>query len=157
MEPTDFNLRHLRAFCAGADCGSVSAASKIVFLSQPAITQAIAKLERALGTPMFVRKSCGVFLTESGALFQNRAERALSRITDGVRRGSRSVGNSGDRGFRQFDLLLTSAQLRALMAVAETGNFSCAARNIGVSQPTVHRASRDLERLSGMVLFDKTA
>ncbi len=157
MEPADFNLRHLRAFCAVADCGSVSAASEVVFLSQPAITQAIAKLEKTLGTPMFVRKSRGVFLTEPGALFRTRAERALSRISDGVQRGSRSARNSGNRGFRQFDLLLSSAQLRALLAVAETGNFSWAARKIGVSQPSVHRASRDLERLSGMVLFDKTA
>ena len=89
MEPADFNLRHLRAFCAVADGGSLSAASEVVFLSQPAITQAIAKLEKALGTPMFVRKSRGVFLTEPGALFRNRAERALSRISDGVRLGSR--------------------------------------------------------------------
>lgn len=157
MQPTDFNLRHLRAFCAIADCGSISAASEVVFLSQPAITQAMAKLEQTLGTRLFERKPRGMFLTEPGGLFRNRAERALSRIRDAVLKGARPAAQSRPRGFRQFDLLLTSAQLRALMMVSETGNFSWAARKIGVSQPTIHRACRDLERLAGSTLFDKTA
>ncbi len=157
LQPTDFNLRHLRAFCAIADRGSISAASEVVFLSQPAITQAMAKLEQALGTPLFERKPRGVFLTEPGRLFRNRAKRALSRIRGAVLKGARSPAQARPRGFRQFDLLLTSAQLRALMAVSETGNFSWAARKIGVSQPTIHRACRDLERLSGSTFFDKTA
>ena len=157
LQPTDFNLRHLRAFCAIADCGSISAASEIVFLSQPAITQAMAKLERALGTRLFERKPRGVFLTEPGRLFRNRAERALSRIRGAVLKGAKTLAQARPRGFRQYDLLLTSAQLRALMAVSETGNFSWAARKIGVSQPTIHRACRDLERLSGSTLFEKSA
>jgi ABC-type branched-subunit amino acid transport system substrate-binding protein len=37
-----FNLRHLRAFLQVARCGSISGASERVFLSQPAITQALA-------------------------------------------------------------------------------------------------------------------
>ncbi|WP_373050891.1 LysR family transcriptional regulator, partial [Thalassovita aquimarina] len=47
-----------------------------------------------------------------------------------------------------------TTQLRALTAVAETENFSHAARQIGVSQPAVHRAAKDLERLSGITFFD---
>jgi len=48
MSPDRLNLRHMRAFCMVARCGSISAAAGDVHLSQPAITQAIAKPERSL-------------------------------------------------------------------------------------------------------------
>ncbi|MCA8933773.1 MAG: LysR family transcriptional regulator, partial [Rhodospirillaceae bacterium] len=38
------NLRHLRAFGAVVRCRSISKASEVVHLSQPAVTQAIANL-----------------------------------------------------------------------------------------------------------------
>jgi LysR family transcriptional regulator of gallate degradation len=39
----------------------------------------------------------------------------------------------------------------------ETGNYSWAARNLGVSRPSIHRAINDIERISGLVLFERTA
>ena len=49
MEPDRLNLRHLRAFCEAAALGSISRAAEEVHLSQPAVTQAIAKLEEIAG------------------------------------------------------------------------------------------------------------
>jgi DNA-binding transcriptional LysR family regulator len=63
----------------------------------------------------------------------------------------------GGRGFADFDRLLSVVQLRALTAMADAGNFSIAARAMGMSQPSVHRAARDLERLAGVALFGKTS
>lgn len=153
MKSREFNLRHLRAFCAVARRGSISAAADSVHLSQPAITQALAKLEEKLEVALFVRQNRGMFLTEPGELFANRTERALRNIQSGARVAARTGSRSAKSGFRQFDQLVTNVQLRALLAVAETGNFSWAARTIGVSQPSLHRAARDLERISGVVLF----
>jgi DNA-binding transcriptional LysR family regulator len=45
MQPADFNLRHLRALAATLRLGSLGAAAKAVGISQPAVTQAIARLE----------------------------------------------------------------------------------------------------------------
>ncbi|MFX8223177.1 LysR family transcriptional regulator, partial [Acinetobacter baumannii] len=45
MERLDVNLRHLRAFLAIMESGSVTAAAREVHLTQPAVTQGIAKLE----------------------------------------------------------------------------------------------------------------
>lgn len=151
------NLRHLRAFCEVARCGSISGASGAVFLSQPAITQAIAKLEQTLGAALFVRNASGMFPTEPGSLFQARADRALHLIRVGARKAARSDPGAARAGFAQFDQLLTAAQLRALLAVSQTGNFSWAARSIGISQPSLHRVARDLERLSGLSLFRRGA
>jgi DNA-binding transcriptional LysR family regulator len=65
-------------------------------------------------------------------------------------------GQSGRKGFNSFDRLVTNPQMRTLLAVAHAGNFSLAARNVGVSQPSLYRLARDLERLSGVDLSTKT-
>ena len=74
------NLRHLRAFQEVARCRGISAAAERVHLSQPAITQAIAKLEAQLGTALFERRSGGLYPTEPGDLFLDRVERALDDV-----------------------------------------------------------------------------
>ncbi|MFT4096562.1 MAG: LysR family transcriptional regulator, partial [Rhodoblastus sp.] len=65
---------------------------------------------------------------------------------------SRAAGRA--RAAPELDRLITVAQLRALIAVSTAGNFSLAARNIGLSQPSVHRAAKELERLAGVSLFE---
>ncbi len=149
------NFRHLRAFRAVARRQSISQVAEDVHLSQPAITQAIAKLERRLGTPLFERRRDGMWPTEAGRTFLDRVDRALNFVRQGGREATRLGARKGARGFANFDQLLSTAQLRALVAVSRAGNFSLAARAVGVSQPTLHRAARDLERLSGLILFVK--
>ena len=48
-------------------------------------------------------------------------------------------------------------QLRYLVAAADAGSLSGAARASLVTQPVVSRALHDLERDYGVVLFDKRA
>ena len=148
------NIRHLRVFQAVADCRSVSTAAGRVHLSQPAVTQAIAKLEAELGTPLFERRTDGMFTTPIGDKFRVRTGRALDHLEAGAREAARTGLRHANRGFTRFDLLLTAAQLRALDALSRAANFSMAARSIGLSQPSIHRAARNLEKLSGITLFN---
>jgi DNA-binding transcriptional LysR family regulator len=157
MNRTAPNLRHLRAFQSVAQHQSISRASREVFLSQPAITQAIAKIEHSMGVELFSRRTDGVFLTEPGKLFLVRAKRARTYIQNGVEEARRLNPARNSRGFSNLDQLVSGVQVRALIAVAETGNFSLAARLVGVSQPSLYRAARDLERLSNISLFKKTS
>lgn len=53
--------------------------------------------------------------------------------------------------------VLTLARLRALNAVMETGGFSAAARQLGLSQATVSQQIRDLERALSLDLFKRSA
>jgi DNA-binding transcriptional LysR family regulator len=152
-----FNLRHLRVLQQVALCGSVSRASEQVFLSQPAITQALSKLERSLGTRLFLRKSTGMFPTEAGNTLLVRVERALEMLASGARRGARAAGRNSHGGFRNFDQLLTMVQLRGFLALANAGNYSSAARTLGVSRPSIHRSINDIERIAGFQMFAKTA
>lgn len=154
--PTDkpLNIRHLRVFREVAKLRSISAAAQKEFLSQPAVTQAIAKLETVLGVRLFDRRRAGLLVTEVGSVFLTRVEAALEHLRIGARDAIRAGRGREGRGFANFDRLVTAAQLRALVAVSDTSSFSMAARNINVSQPSIHRASRNLERLTGLKLFE---
>lgn len=58
---------NLYVFTIVAETGSLSAASKQLFVSQPAISQAIKKLEKEIGTPLLIRNTkAGILLTEAG-------------------------------------------------------------------------------------------
>ncbi len=50
---------------------------------------------------------------------------------------------------------LTLDQLRVLVAVAETGSFSAAARKLGRVQSAVSQAMQSLESALGATLFDR--
>ncbi|HYA66185.1 MAG TPA: LysR substrate-binding domain-containing protein [Burkholderiaceae bacterium] len=151
------NLRHLRAFREVAAQRSISQAAARVFLSQPAITQAIAKLERSLKSRLFERHSEGMRPTQAGLLYAERVDRALNLIRSGVQDALRVGMQKGSRTRGAFDQLLTITQLRALVAVSNAGNFTLAAQAIGTSQPALYRAARELEALLGIRLYEKNA
>lgn len=150
MHAFDLNLRHLRALSAIAARGSMSAAAETVSLSQPALTQGLAKLERQLGVALFERHPDGMRATPEGAMLADRAGAALGHLAAGVRGPAR-----GARGFARPELLMTATQLRAFLALADAGSFVGAAGDTGLSQPALHRAVRDLEQLCATPLAER--
>jgi len=117
------NLRHLRAVAAIVRLGSVSAAAQAVSISQPAITQGLSKLERQLGISLFDRKPEGMEATKAARVLAPRIDRALGHVASPR---------------------VTAAQMRALLALAQSGNYVGASVATGLSQPTLHRAISDL-------------
>ncbi len=148
------NLRHLRVFMEVAKCRSISKAAPRVFLSQPAITQAIGKLETLLETELFERHSNGMFPTPSGEAWYNRVRRCMNYLERGIRAALKS-SQSQNGSPTQLLPLLSTTQLRALIAVTESHSFSVASRHLELSQSSLHRAARELEHLLGITLFEK--
>jgi LysR family transcriptional regulator, regulator for genes of the gallate degradation pathway len=140
------NFRHLRVLLSVADSGSVTRAAEFALVSQPAVTQAIAKLEREAETPLFLRTPQRLYPTPAGEALTNRVRRAFGFI---------------DAAFLELSprlrLTATAAQLEALIAVREAENFTLAARRLGIAQPTVHRAITQLEQEVGRALFERTS
>ena len=60
------DLRQARYVIAVVDEGSFTAAAASIPVSQPALSQAVASLERELGTPLFHRMGRSVKLTAEG-------------------------------------------------------------------------------------------
>jgi len=150
------NLRHLRAFVEVAHTGGISTAAERVHLSQPAVTQAISGLERRFETPLFERRPEGMFATPAGEVLLLRVRRLFNHLAEGAARAVRLAGRREGRPSADFHSRVTAAQLRALVAIGEAGNFSQAARSLGISQPSIHRAGRDLERQAGIQFFAPT-
>jgi DNA-binding transcriptional LysR family regulator len=73
----------LEAFVEVVRRGSVTAAARSLYVTQPALTARLNALERTVGSPLLVRRRGGVRLTEAGRAFLPYAERALQAIADG--------------------------------------------------------------------------
>ncbi len=81
--PNHVTLNLYNIFLAVAQTKSLSAASKRLFISQPAISKAIKQLENELGTALFFRSSKGVQLTDDGELLYSHVFNAINEINIG--------------------------------------------------------------------------
>lgn len=141
-----WNLRHLRVFLAVEKFSSATRAAQDCNLSQPAVTQAINKLESEFSQQLFQHLPHGLFTTPAGELFSRRVKRALILIDEAVPPIAPRLAWTA-----------TSSQLDALIAVNDKGNFTLAAKQLGLAQPTVHRAVSHLESEAGKALFVRTS
>ncbi|MCI8508218.1 MAG: LysR family transcriptional regulator [Lachnospiraceae bacterium] len=84
------NLNYYKIFYETAKNGSISKAAESLYISQPAVSKSVTKLEQSLGHTLFIRSKKGVRLTEEGqTLFEylkkafdsiDTAEKTLKRI-----------------------------------------------------------------------------
>ena len=72
-----------RIFYIVAKEGSISASSKILFISQPAITFQIKKLEEQLGVSLFTRTKHGMVLTYEGKVLFEYVKNGIENISNG--------------------------------------------------------------------------
>ena len=151
------NFQHLLAFCAVSKLGSVSAAARIIHRSQPALTQAIAALERRFREPLFTRTSTGMSLSAAGSICLPRAQRALEHIEQALADIGRGRIRDAAGATVPTPGSLTGTQLASLAAVVEARGFAAAARVTGLSRPSLHRTCRALERKLGVPLFEETS
>jgi len=75
-------LDHLRYFQAVARCGSLSAAARVLQVSQPGLTAVIKQLEESFGTKLLVRLRTGVSLTSTGEELLRFANESLVRMEE---------------------------------------------------------------------------
>ena len=78
-------LARLEAFIAVVEEGTVSAAARRLHLSQPAVSQTVAALERQLGLQLLVRSNTGVRTTAAGTTLVAEARAMLARHDQMVR------------------------------------------------------------------------
>ncbi len=89
------SLSFYKVFYEVAKAGNISRAAKVLFISQPAISKSIVKLEEQLGVRLFVRNSRGVSLTAEGELLFEHVKEAFETI---------GRGEDEIRMFREFNM-----------------------------------------------------
>ena len=85
------NLSSYRIFYTVANTGNISKAAKELYISQPAISKSIQKLEESVGCKLFSRSSRGVVLTDEGKLLYEHVSGAFETLTMGEEKLKRSI------------------------------------------------------------------
>jgi DNA-binding transcriptional LysR family regulator len=80
---SEVNLNRYRIFCAVAECESISRAAEMLYISQPAISKSVTKLEENLNTVLFERNHRGVTLTYEGKILYEQIKTAFEVISSG--------------------------------------------------------------------------
>jgi len=80
-----------RVFCVVAECGSFSKAAEKLFVSQPAVTQSIKKLENQLNGALFYRIPKGIVLTEEGKKFYEYIKPNIEAINNAENKFSQYI------------------------------------------------------------------
>ena len=78
------SLRQIDYFLTVAELESLSDAAKLLYVTQPAVSKAIALLEREIGVKLFVRSHKGVKLTPEGELLYAEWKKIMSRFCESV-------------------------------------------------------------------------
>ncbi|MCX5233360.1 LysR family transcriptional regulator [Streptomyces sp. NBC_00233] len=117
MQP-DLETSLLRVFVTSARSGSISRAATALGHSQPALSQQLRKLERAVGNPLFHRTAAGVSLTKSGEALLPYAERILALSAQALTVARKTV--SGHCGVGLIEDLTTAALPQALADFTRT-------------------------------------
>lgn len=110
-------LRQFEVFLAVARAESFRRAAEILHLSQPALSQHVAELERVLGARLLDRLGRRVTLTEAGRILEEHALRVFSTLASaretiselsGTTRGSLLVGASTTPGIYLMPALMSA-------------------------------------------------
>jgi len=102
----------MQAFVAVADERGFARASRRLSLSPPAVTRAIASLERRLGAPLFHRTTRRVRLTDAGTLFLGECRRILAELD------AAEAAAAGDHAELRGQIGITASVLFGRMHVA---------------------------------------
>lgn len=123
-------------------------------MSQPAVTQAVRKIEAWAGFKLFIRNQTGTFLTEEGRMFlaciRRLFERTESALDAGILRGAPK------EVVRKTVSRLKSSHVKVLAAAAESASFEDAALQLGLSRTAVQATARGLELIIGRELYQRT-
>ena len=116
MYKNNINLNLYKIFYDVAKCGSISKASNILYISQPAISKSIKKLEEELNVQLFYRGLNGVELTDKGKRLLYFVEKSFNNLliaerdmieTENLERGKLSIGMPSNIGsFFLFDKII---------------------------------------------------
>ena len=91
----DINLEYYKIFYYVTKYQSITQAAEVLSISQPAVSQAVKNLEKALGCKLFVRMAKGVRLTSEGEVLYSFVSKGYESILAGERKLSEILDLEG--------------------------------------------------------------
>jgi molybdate transport repressor ModE-like protein len=147
------DLKRLRVLTEVARQGSFSAAADSLYLSQSAVSQQVATLEREVGLPLLERTGDGPKLTDAGRALVTHAEAAIARLDEAEREVAAIAGLEGGEvrvaSFPSASVSLLTKALGSFSAAHPGVRLSVTEAEPEVSLPRLRAAEIDLA-----VIFD---
>ncbi len=85
-------LKQLQYFVTTVQVGSITRASDVLYITQPALSRMFQRMEAELGFSLFERRHSGLVLTPAGEELYRGAEQALTTIDESVRTAKQAAG-----------------------------------------------------------------
>ena len=82
-EDAHLDISHLLYFKTVVEAGSISQAARALFISQPALSASVAKIEADVGVPLFTRTGRRIILNEAGSRYYESVVKALDALSQG--------------------------------------------------------------------------
>ncbi|HEU4511615.1 MAG TPA: LysR family transcriptional regulator [Nocardioidaceae bacterium] len=95
----------MRTFLAVVDHGSVRAAAAVLHVTEPAVSAAVASLEKHLGTALLVKDGRGVRVTDAGLVYAGYCRRVLGLLEE-----AESAVRSAERGRLRIGAVSTASE-----------------------------------------------
>lgn len=88
-------LQQLKYFKAAADCGKISEAAESLFISAPALSTSISRLEKELGFQLFDRTNNRILLNQQGKILLKHVNQILSDLDAATKEMQDSLQQQG--------------------------------------------------------------
>jgi DNA-binding transcriptional LysR family regulator len=142
------DLRRLRVLAEVARRGSFSAAADALYLSQSAVSQQVATLEKEVGLPLLERTSDGPKLTDAGATLVGHADAAIARLEEAEQEVAAIAGLEGGElriaSFPTASAVLLTEALAEFKTTHPGVRLSVTEAEPEQSLPMLHAAEVDL-------------
>ena len=113
-------LQQLKYFKTVADVGKISEAAERLFISTPALSTSISRLEKELGVKLFDRTSNRLFLNEQGRIFLKYTKQVFLALESAKQEVAQSALHQG----RHISLVNTNSRMWDNLIAAFTAEFS---------------------------------
>ncbi|MCJ8350959.1 LysR family transcriptional regulator [Moritella sp.] len=143
---------HLRSFVAVAQTGNLTQAAKRLYTTPPAISAHIKTLEEELSTPLFIRSSKGMSLTDKGQLLLKKAQATLDSALDFV---NLAANNQHEIiGTFHLGINLTAKQIK-LPELVENLQENCPGISLDIHQQSTGKTINEIRehQLDGGYIF----
>lgn len=105
------NLNYYKIFYEVAKSGNISKAATSLYISQPAVSKSISKLEQSLNHTLFLRSKKGVKLTEEG----NTLYEYLRQAFDSIDTAERTLKHMGQFGIGQLRIGVSTSLCKHIL------------------------------------------
>ena len=168
MNYNDLDLNLIKTFLCVYESKSILLASKKLYISQPAVTKSIKKLEELLGGKLFIRTPKGVIATTEGEAFNNACYNSMKILNNGMNKfsalsslgeGKLNIGSSStiirkillnfiikfNKKYPNIVITITDANSEKLERYVKNNRIDLAILNLPIKEPDIFQITPIME------------